>query len=215
MESLMNRSLVASAMVALSLATAQPAAAQVQAVTPAVAKAVVAAPGTALAGAAQGDVTVVEYLDYNCPYCRKMHAELQGLLKADPKARVLYKQWPVFGPVSTYAARTVLAATWQGKDLAAHDALITSTSRLDSQDSVRRRLATAGVDLARLDRDLTAHKAEIDALLARSEEEAQLLGLRGTPALVIGSTLVPGGLPSAMLQRLVAQERNESQAPSR
>lgn len=211
----MNRSLVASAMVALSLATAQPAAAQVQAVTPAVAKAVVAAPGTALAGAAQGDVTVVEYLDYNCPYCRKMHAELQGLLKADPKARVLYKQWPVFGPVSTYAARTVLAATWQGKDLAAHDALITSTSRLDSQDSVRRRLATAGVDLARLDRDLTAHKAEIDALLARSEEEAQLLGLRGTPALVIGSTLVPGGLPSAMLQRLVAQERNESQAPSR
>lgn len=215
MESLINRSLVASAMVALSLATAQPAAAQVQAVTPAVAKAVVAAPGTALAGAAQGDVTVVEYLDYNCPYCRKMHAELQGLLKTDPKARVLYKQWPVFGPVSTYAARTVLAATWQGKDLAAHDALITSTSRLDSQDSVRRRLATAGVDLARLDRDLTAHKAEIDALLARSEEEAQLLGLRGTPALVIGSTLVPGGLPSAMLQRLVAQERNESQAPSR
>ncbi|MBJ7410175.1 MAG: DsbA family protein [Phenylobacterium sp.] len=211
----MNRSLVASAMVALSLGAAQPAAAQVQAVTPAVAKAVVAAPGTSLAGAAQGDVTVVEYLDYNCPYCRKMHAEIQGLLKADPKARVLYKQWPVFGPVSTYAARAVLAATWQGKDLAAHDALITSPSRLDSQDTVRRRLAAAGVDLARLDRDLIAHKAEIDALLERSQEEAQLLGLRGTPALVIGSTLVPGGLPSAMLQRLVAQERNESQAPSR
>jgi protein-disulfide isomerase len=215
MESLMNRSLVASAMVALSLGAAQPAAAQVQAVTPAVAKAVVAAPGTSLAGAAQGDVSVVEYLDYNCPYCRKMHAEIQGLLKADPKARVLYKQWPVFGPVSTYAARAVLAATWQGKDLAAHDALITSPSRLDSQDTVRRRLAAAGVDLARLDRDLIAHKAEIDALLERSQEEAQLLGLRGTPALVIGSTLVPGGLPSAMLQRLVAQERNESQAPSR
>lgn len=211
----MNRSLVATAMVALSIAAAQPAAAQVQAVTPAVAKAVTAAPGTGLAGAAQGDVIVVEYLDYNCPYCRKMHAEIQGLLKADPKARVLYKQWPVFGPVSTYAARTVLAATWQGKDLAAHDALITSPSRLDSQDTVRRRLAAAGVDVARLDRDLTAHKAEIDALLARSEEEAQLLGLRGTPALVIGSTLVPGGLPSTMLQRLVAQERNESQAPSR
>lgn len=208
----MNRSLVASAMVALSLGAAQPAAAQVQAVTPAVAKAVVAAPGTSLAGAAQGDVTVVEYLDYNCPYCRKMHAEILDLLKADPKVRVLYKQWPVFGPASIYAARAVLAANWQGKYLAAHDALITSSSRLDSQDTIRRRLASAGVDLARLDRDLIAHNAQIGALLARSQEEAQLLGLRGTPALVVGATLVPGGLPSVMLKRLVAQERSDGQA---
>jgi protein-disulfide isomerase len=205
----MKRTLIASALLTLSLLTAPPAGAQVRAVTPAVAKALIATPGTAVAGAAQGDVTVVEYLDYNCPYCRKMHAEIQGLLKADPKARVLYKQWPVFGPVSTYAARAVIAANWQGKYLAAHDGLITSSARLDSQDTVRRRLAGAGVDLARLDRDLATHKAEIDALLARSEEEAQLLQLQGTPALVVGTTFVPGGLPSAMLQRLVAQERGE------
>ncbi len=205
----MKRTLIASALLTLSLLTAPPAGAQVRVVTPAVAKALIATPGTAVAGAAQGDVTVVEYLDYNCPYCRKMHAEIQGLLKADPKARVLYKQWPVFGPVSTYAARAVIAANWQGKYLAAHDGLITSSARLDSQDTVRRRLAGAGVDLARLDRDLATHKAEIDALLARSEEEAQLLQLQGTPALVVGTTFVPGGLPSAMLQRLVAQERGE------
>lgn len=208
----MKRTLIASALLTLSLLTAPPAGAQVRAVTPAVAKALIAAPGTAVAGAAQGDVTVVEYLDYNCPYCRKMHAEIQGLLEADPKARVLYKQWPVFGPVSTYAARAVIAATWQGKYLAAHDGLITSSARLDSQDTVRRRLAGAGVDLARLDRDLATHKAEIDALLARSEEEAQLLQLQGTPALVVGTTFVPGGLPSAMLQRLVAQERGEGRS---
>lgn len=211
----MKRFLVASALMALSVATAQPAAAQVRAVSPAIAKALLATPATAVAGAAQGDVTVVEYLDYNCPYCRKMHVEIQGLLKADPKARVLYKQWPVFGPVSSYAARAVLAANWQGKYLASHDALITSPARLDSQDLVRRRLSGAGVDLARLDRDMLAHKAEIDALLRRSEEEAQTLELRGTPALVIGATLVPGGLPSAMLQRLVAQERGERQVSSR
>jgi protein-disulfide isomerase len=211
----MKRSLIAGALVALSLAAALPATAQVRAVTPAVAKALVAAPGTAFAGAAGADVTVVEYLDYNCPYCRKMHPEIEGLLKADPKARVLYKQWPVFGPVSTYAARAVLAAQWQGKYLAAHDALITSPTRLDGQETVRRRLASAGVDLARLDRDLAAHKAQIDALLARSAEEAQLLELRGTPALVVGSTFVPGGLPSAMLQRLVAQERSESRTSGR
>jgi protein-disulfide isomerase len=208
----MKRTLIASALLTLSLLTAPPAGAQVRAVTPAVAKALIAAPGTAVAGAAQGDVTVVEYLDYNCPYCRKMHAEIQGLLEADPKARVLYKQWPVFGPVSTYAARAVIAANWQGKYLAAHDGLITSSARLDSQDTVRRRLAGAGVDLARLDRDLATHKAEIDALLARSEEEAQLLQLQGTPALVVGTTFVPGGLPSAMLQRLVAQERGEGRS---
>jgi protein-disulfide isomerase len=85
----MKRTLIASALLTLSLLTAPPAGAQVRAVTPAVAKALIATPGTAVAGAAQGDVTVVEYLDYNCPYCRKMHAEIQGLLKADPKARVL------------------------------------------------------------------------------------------------------------------------------
>lgn len=203
------------ALVALALSTGAPAAAQVQAVTPSVTKALVAAPGTSFAGAAQGDVTVIEYLDYNCPYCRKMHSEIQGLLQSDPKARVLYKQWPVFGLVSTYAARAVLAASWQGKDLAAHDALITSPGRLDSQDVVRRRLAAAGVDLPRLDEDLKVRKAEIDALLARTEEEAQLLELRGTPALVVGSTLVPGALPSAMLQRLVAQERTDSKVGTR
>lgn len=211
----MKRPLFAVGFAALALSAALPATAQVRAVTPAVASTLIAAPGTPFAGAAQGDVTVVEYLDYNCPYCRKMHAEIQGLLKADPKARVLYKQWPVFGPVSTYAARAVLAASWQGKYVAAHDALITSSEKLDSQQVVRRRLTAGGVDLARLDRDLNTRKGEIDALLARSDEESQLLDLRGTPALVVGATLVPGGLPSAMLQRLVAQERQASRAKTR
>lgn len=210
----MKLHLVAAAM-ALTLSAALPAAAQVREVAPSVASALIAEPGTALAGAADGDVTVVEYLDYNCPYCRKMHGEIQALLKADPKARVLYKQWPVFGPASTYAARAVLAAHWQGKYLAAHDALIASPGRLDGQDAVRRRLAAAGVDLARLDRDLKARKGHIDALLARSSEEAQLLQLEGTPALVVGRTFVPGGLPSAMLQRLVAQERKATGAKAR
>lgn len=205
----MKRLLFAVALAALTLPAALPAAAQVRPLTPAVASTLLVAPGTPFAGAAQGDITVVEYLDYNCPYCRKMHSELQTLLKADPKARVLYKQWPVFGPVSTYAARAVLAASWQGRYVAAHDALITSSDPLDSQKAVRRHLAAGGIDLARLDRDLNARKREIDALLTRSEEEAQLLDLRGTPALVVGSTLVPGGLPSATLQRLVTQERQE------
>lgn len=206
--------LLAAAIAALAL-TATPAAAQVRDLPAAVARTIVQNPEAPLAGPATGDVVVVEYLDYNCPYCKKMHGELQALLKADPKARVLYKQWPVFGDVSVYAAKVALAARWQGKYLAVHDAFMTSPSRLDSRETVRRLARGAGVDMARLDKDLSARGAEIDKALSRVDQEAQLLQLRGTPALIVGSTFVPGGLPSAMLQRLIAQARTDRAAAAR
>src|SRR5262249_21244607 len=79
---------------------------------------------TPAAGAKSADVTIVEFFDYNCPFCKKTEPELQRLLQADPKVRVVYKEWPIFGDVSTYASQSALAANWQGKYVAAHDALI-------------------------------------------------------------------------------------------
>lgn len=182
--------------------------AQAHPIAPAVVRTLTANPGVPLAGRTNGDVTVVEYMDYNCPYCRRLAPELQKLMTADPKVRVLYKDWPIFGGVSVYAAKIALAAAWQGKYLQAHDALIGSPTRIDSEARVRELAKHAGVDLARLDKDLKARGPQIDALLKRNIQEAESLGFEGTPGLVIGSQVVFGGMPEAQLQALVAEARH-------
>src|SRR6202049_5318382 len=93
-------------------------------ITPEGQKQMLAEPGTDPVGARQPDVTIVEYFDYNCPYCKTIVPTLQALLAQDPKIAILYKDWPVLGPVSAYAASSALAAGWQGKYLLAPDALI-------------------------------------------------------------------------------------------
>ena len=89
-------------------------------------------PGTAVLGAKDPEVTVVEYFDYNCPYCRKLAPSIHALIESDRKVAVVFKEWPIFGGISVYAARCALASQWQGKYLAAHDALI-SAPRLSQE----------------------------------------------------------------------------------
>ena len=194
---------------AFGLATALAPAARAQLVelTPQGRTVILARPETPFAGRPGADVTVVEYLDFNCPYCRKAAVTLGQLLAADPKVRILYKDWPIFGGVSTYAARAALAAQWQGRYLAAHDILIDTAARLTSEDQVRQRLAFAGVDLGRLDRDLETHKAAIDAVLARNAAEARAVGFSGTPGLIIGAFVVPGAVGLNDLRTLVDASR--------
>ncbi len=187
---------------AFGLALAPSANAQLGRVTEAEKIAILTKPATPFAGAAAADVTVVEYLDFNCPYCKKAAISLRELMATDPKVRILYKDWPIFGGVSIYAARVTLAANWQGKYLAAHNILIDTQSRLASETQVRERLAFGGIDLAELDRDLATHGAAIDAILERNGAEARALSFQGTPGLVIGDYLVPGALAVEDLRRL-------------
>jgi protein-disulfide isomerase len=184
-----------------------PARAELSQITEAGKAAILARPATPYAGAAAGDVTVVEYLDFNCPYCRKAAVSLREVMTADPKVRVLYKDWPIFGGVSIYAARAALAANWQGRYLAAHNILINIPARLSSETQVRERLAFAGVDLPTLDRDLAVHGREIDAILARNDDEARALGFSGTPGMVIGDFVIPGALGADDLLTLVKAAR--------
>jgi protein-disulfide isomerase len=177
-----------------------------QIITRAGQKQMLAKPGTEAAGARNPDVTVVEYFDYNCPYCKKLVPALQALLADDPKVAVLYKDWPILGPVSVYAASSALAAEWQGKYLLAHDALI-SGPRLAQNDQVDAILQSAGVNMDTLKKDRTNHAKEIAALLERNDEEAHALTLEGTPGLVIGRQLVPGIVDVSDLKRLVANSR--------
>jgi protein-disulfide isomerase len=187
---------------------------QVMELTPEGRTAVMADLHTPFAGRPDADVTVVEFLDFNCPYCRKAAATLNQLLAADRKVRVLYKDWPIFGGVSVYAARAALAAEWQGRYLAAHDILIDNPGRLASEAQVRDRLTVAGVDLARLDHDLAAHRPAIDAILARNADEARALGFTGTPGLIVGAYIAPGALSLEDLRTLLSATRQPA-APAR
>jgi protein-disulfide isomerase len=162
---------------------------------------------TPRAGAAPGEVTLVEYFDYDCPVCRHLEPELRKLLANDPKVRVIHKDWPVFGEASEYAAYCSYAAAREGRYEAAHDALIASRMDLDSKEDVQTALRTAGFDVQRLNADIQSHVKEYSDMLARNRRETAALGLQGTPGIIVGNQLVLGGIDYPGLERLVAQAR--------
>jgi protein-disulfide isomerase len=192
----------------LTLLTAHANAQSTRAVAPATLQAILAGSlPTPPAGAAQGDVTVVEYFDYDCPVCRHLEPELRKLLASDPKVRVVRKDWPVFGEASEYAAYCSYAAAREGRYPAAHDALIASRRNLDSREDVQIVLRAAGFDLQKLDADIQSHAKEYSDVLTRNRRETAALGLRGTPGLIVGKQLVLGAVDYPGLERLVVQAR--------
>src|SRR5450631_13331 len=128
----------------------------IQRITTAGQKEMLTDPGTDAMGAPNADVTIVEYFDYNCPYCKKLAPALQSLLAEDHKVAIVYKDWPILGDVSVYAARSALAARWQGKYLPAHDALMNG-SRLAQNDQVDATLKRAGINVDTLKQDQISH----------------------------------------------------------
>jgi protein-disulfide isomerase len=171
-------------------------------------KQILTIPGTTPVGARKPDVVVVEYFDYNCPYCKKLVPTLKTLLAQDPNIGLVYKEWPILGPVSEYAAASALAAGWQGKYLVAHEALI-SGPRLAQNDQVDDILQHAGVNIEVLKKDRVGHARDIAALLARNDQEAHALSLQGTPGLVVGRQLVAGIADLSTLKKLVANSRRD------
>jgi protein-disulfide isomerase len=163
-------------------------------------------PGAPVLGSAHADVTVVEYFDYNCPFCKALAPVFRAFIDNDRASAVLYKEWPVFGGVSVYAAQSALAANYQGKYLQAHDALI-SAPRLEGNSQVDAALQSAGIDMVQLKKDLVAHRESIDRLLMRNDTEARTLGFRGTPGVVVGRQTVSGVSDLAALQSAVALSR--------
>jgi protein-disulfide isomerase len=172
------------------------------------------APRVAPRGAPKaGDVTVVEFFDYNCPYCKAMHPVIVRVLAGDRKVRVVYRDWPVLGPVSVAAARAAIASQYQGRHDAFHAALFAAPGRL-TEDAIRAAAVRARVDWARLERDRTAHGAQIDALIRETLEGAQRLGLQGTPVVLVGRHLLAGALTEQQLRDAIAQARAEERMPT-
>ena len=157
-------------------------------------------------GNPDGDVTIVEYFDYNCPYCRKVAPEISQVVQDDGKVRLVLKDWPILGQVSVIAARMALASKYQDKFVQAHEALIGVSSKL-TEPRVRELLAGAGIDLDRLDRDLATNAKAIDAIIARNGDQAKAFGFRGTPSFIVGKFRVPGVLTMAQFEQVIADAR--------
>ncbi|WP_049769371.1 DsbA family protein [Nitrobacter hamburgensis] len=163
------------------------------------------------AGNEHGDVTIVEYFDYNCPYCRKLAPELAQVVHDDGKVRLIFKDWPILGPVSVYASRLALATKYQGKFIAAHEALMSTSSRL-TEPRIRDLLAGATIDVDRALKDMAANAGTIDTILKRNNDQAAAFGFNGTPAFIIGKFRVPGPLTMAQFDQAIADARKAAAA---
>jgi len=157
-------------------------------------------------GNPDGDITIVEWFDFNCPYCRKLEPELRQVMHDDGKVRLVLKDWPILGPVSVVAARVALACKFQGKYDKAHDAMIGVSSKL-TEPRIYELIAGAGVDVDRAKKDLATNAKAIDGMLARNNEAAEGLGFRGTPAFIVGKFRVPGVLTMDQFEQVIADAR--------
>ncbi len=163
-------------------------------------------PATPVAGNLQGDVSVVEFFDYRCPYCKQVEPALETLLGQDKQLRFVYKEVPVLGPESVTAARAALAARRQGKYDALHRALMALKGQID-EASVLKTADSVGLDLQRLKRDMAA--PEVDRALQANFHLAEALDIRGTPGFVIGNEIVPGAISLTALKQLIDAERQK------
>jgi len=163
-------------------------------------------PDVPVTGNLQGDISIVEWFDYQCPYCRRLEPELRQVVQDDAKVRLVLKDWPILGPVSVVAARMALACKFQDKYDRAHDAMMGVSSRL-TEPRIAELLAEAGIDVDRARRDLDANTKTIDAILARNADQAKAFGFKGTPSFIVGKFRVPGVLTIAQFEQVIADAR--------
>ncbi|NDW01484.1 DsbA family protein [Salipiger sp. PrR002] len=165
-------------------------------------------PNAPVLGNPDGDVTVVEFFDYNCPYCRRAKVEIRALIEEDPNVQLVYREWPILGEGSVFAAKAALAARAQGKYEDFHWAMMATDGRAN-EASVMRVAEDVGLDLDQLRQDMEGQ--EVAEHIETSMRLTQALGFNGTPSFVIGNALVPGFVEKERLSDLVSEARDSSQ----
>lgn len=166
-------------------------------------------PADPVRGNPDGAVVLVEFFDVRCGYCKQIHPVLEQLLRRQGDVRLVLKDLPILGPNSVLASRALLAAQRQGGYAPLHDALLRLREE-PTEAVVRREAERVGLDWARLRRDMD--DPAVQQRLQANLRLAQALRIEGTPALVIGETLVPGAVDLATLERLVAEARRRAAA---
>lgn len=157
-----------------------------------------------VSGNLEGDVTVVEFFDYRCGYCKRVAGVVTQLQQEDPKVRVVYKDYPILGEASVLAASAALASNVQGKHLAFHEALLEAEQEL-TPDTVFEIAGAVGLDTERLRKDMQL--PTIQDIIDGNRALARELGINGTPGFIIGTELVPGALDLKDLKSLVGRVR--------
>jgi protein-disulfide isomerase len=183
-------------------------ASEIEAVLAARADEVFRDPMSPVTGNPDGDVSLVEFFDYNCPYCRRVAPVVAEAEAADPQLRIVYKEFPILGPGSVFAARAALAAHRQGLYFAFHEALMQAGGRAE-ENSVLTVAKEVGLDVERLKSDMK--DPEIQAAIDRNLALAEALRITGTPGFVVGRQILRGATDLRTLQSLIREERVATQ----
>jgi protein-disulfide isomerase len=160
-----------------------------------------------VAGNPDGNVTMVEFFDYNCGYCKRAVSDVLRLTEEDKNLRIVMKEFPILSEGSVIASRAALAAREQGKYWELHLALMAASGGVDSEAKVMQIASDAGLDVDRLKADMKSKAAEIETIIKDNRELAQALGINGTPAFVIDDIVVPGAVPYEQLAAGVSTVR--------
>lgn len=163
-------------------------------------------PDSPVSGNLEGDVTVVEFFDYRCGFCKRVAGTVTQLQQDDPNVRVVYKDYPILGETSELASRAALASKVQGKHLAFHEALLASEEEL-TQETILMLATAVGLDTEKLHRDMES--PSIQTTIKRNRALARELGINGTPGFIVGTELAPGALELKDLKSLIRQARLE------
>lgn len=155
-------------------------------------------------GSPNGDITVVEFFDYRCGFCKKVAGTVTQLQKEDSSVRIVYKDFPILGELSVLAAKAALAAHGQGKHQQFHEALLASENEL-TKDEILTIASRVGLDIERLEIDMRS--PDLQLILDRNLALGVELGISGTPGFIVGTELKPGALELRELKGLVLQAR--------
>tara|TARA_B100000315_G_scaffold260681_1_gene324028 strand:+ start:5140 stop:5937 length:798 start_codon:yes stop_codon:yes gene_type:complete len=163
-------------------------------------------PTSPIGGNPQGDVTIVEFFDYNCGFCKRVFPTIKKLLEEDKNIRYVFKEFPILSPQSELAARAALAAWRQDKTkyVQLHTEFIRSTGGF-TESRIMRMAEKLGLNTAQLKKDMQS--SSISQIIAGNRALAQRLGINGTPGFIIGNQIVPGAVDMVTLKQLVADAR--------
>lgn len=163
-------------------------------------------PMTPVSGSKEPDVTIVEFFDYQCGFCKRVLDSVVSIMENDPKVRIIWKEFPILGPTSEFAARAAMAAHRQGKYVTYHAKLMGARGQLTPQ-KVLRIANEVGLDVGRLKKDMA--DPVITKYLADTAQLAQALGITGTPGFVIGDNVVAGAIDKAKMLEMIAAAREQ------
>lgn len=163
------------------------------------------AEGDPVIGNADAPVTLVEFFDYRCGYCKQVAEDVTDLATGKAPPRIIMREFPILSPDSITAARAALASEYQGKYLEMHNALMASQGAFDDA-RIMEIAESVGLDVAKLKLDMD--RGEIKATLARNHALAEALGIRGTPAFVTRKAVVPGAISADALRKMVEDAKS-------